>query len=671
MGDTNGGVERRRLTTRDLGLAGLAAIMVLALSGAGAHRSRLLVLERRVADDEAALAQVATGLGVDIQRGLRAVALAAHEVPTAGLGAVSGSALATSVPGATAIGFVPAAGSPPSGAGPPVLSADDRARPAIAALLDRARDAGVVQLGPTVDLGDGSRALLAAAVYGVGFLPGEPRTSSERRARIAGWVVAQLDLEAIASTHAPAGAVVTVEDAGARFGDAALARGADLPEQELFIEGRVLRVRAGTPGGVAVTAPSVALIALGCAVALAAAAAVLTAGRRLREQEAAAAHRAEQVRLIGAVAPLVQQSLDLGEVLPAVAVQLSDHFGLRGVALSTGSSRAGQTELFSIGDAPAPNSEAVLHPPAHVAAGETLALALQRGGRSVALLQIVAGRPLGAHELETLRALTELVAAAMVNASLYASQQEALHRLRELDGLKTVFLGTASHELRTPATAIGGFASLLVNSWDAVTEEQRRDFAERIAANARSLSAVVQDLLDFSLLDRGGLTIALQPVDLGALVESVVRRLEPAFGDREVSCTVRPAPRVAGDPDGLERVTTNLLTNAVKFSPNGSTIDVSVVPAGDGASLIVSDQGPGVPADEREQVFARFYRGAGDAVVQTRGVGIGLSVVAELVSRMRGEVTVDDAPGGGARFTVRLPASRVPDQEESEDATLV
>jgi signal transduction histidine kinase len=229
----------------------------------------------------------------------------------------------------------------------------------------------------------------------------------------------------------------------------------------------------------------------------------------------------------------------------------------------------------------------------------------------------------------------------------------------ELDALKTVFLGTASHELRTPATAISGFASLLTTSWERFDEDQRRDFVERIAANARSLSAVVQDLLDFSLLDRGTVSVTIEPVDLGDVVRSVVGRLAPMFTDHEITVTVEPAPEVAADANGLERIVTNLLTNAVKFSPTGTTVSVAVGPAdgGYGAEVSVSDEGPGIPPEEREQVFTRFYRGTGEAVIQTRGVGIGLSVVAELVARLRGEVQIDDAPGGGARFTVRLPTS--------------
>jgi two-component system OmpR family sensor kinase len=126
---------------------------------------------------------------------------------------------------------------------------------------------------------------------------------------------------------------------------------------------------------------------------------------------------------------------------------------------------------------------------------------------------------------------------------------------------------------------------------------------------------------------------------------------------------------VHGDRGGLERVTTNLLTNAVKFSPPATTIRVAVRPADPDVVIEVCDQGPGVPPEERERVFTRFYRGSGDVVLQTRGVGIGLSVVSEFVARMRGSVSVDDAPGGGARFTVRLPAATTQIIEEVADAT--
>jgi signal transduction histidine kinase len=483
-----------------------------------------------------------------------------------------------------------------------------------------------------------------------------------------GWIVAPVDLVVAAEAHRGDEVDTVVRDSiapGPAFADVSVA------DQMFRVADRGFVAEARVAGGSGLTGVTTILLACGVLLALGVAGAVLGARRRQRATDSLLAARDEQVRLIGEVAPLVQQSLELAEVLPAVAVQLSDHFDLAGVSLSAGASRAGQTELFSLGRSPDPSEKVRLRPPEHLAAGETLRLALQRGGRSVALLQVVAGRDLDRADLESLRALSELVTAAIVNASLYASQQEALARLRELDALKTVFLSTASHELRTPATAIAGFAGLLTSSWDRFTEHQRLDFAERIGANARSLSTVVQDLLDFSVLDRGTVAVKLVPLDLGDVVAGVLDRLIGTFAEHEVRSDIVDTPLMLGDRSGLERVTTNLLTNAVKFSPPGTTIRVRVRPDDGGVVLEVADQGPGVPADERERVFARFYRGTGDAVLATRGVGIGLSVVAEFVARMHGEVGVDDAPGGGARFRVRFPAapSDIVDEEVADATT--
>lgn len=636
-------------------LAALCAAAFLAVGLTGAQRSRAVELERREEANVAAVGRLTTGLAVSLEQRVDEVAHVARDATAPGQESPAGY-----------VPRDPSAVPPPSpvgaGSAPPVLDATDRATPEVAAILDRARDTGLPEVSAPLDLGEGPVIVVVAAAYVRDPGVGRPSTTPERRERLHGWVADAIDIGRVVAelidAEAPGGALVgAVSDGGTtwRVGTGDLDR---LPDQDLELRGRLLRVRAGDPSGAGLTAPTIALALLAILGAAAVGAAVVATARRLRSLQRNAADREAQIRLIGDVAPLVQQSLDLAEVLPAVAVQLTDHFDLAGVALSTGTSGAGQVELFSVGRKPA-DAPVLLSPPARLHAGETLSLGLQRGGRNVALLRLVAGRDLDVAELQSLRALTELVTAAVVNAALYASQQETLQRLRELDTLKTVFLGTASHELRTPATAIGGFASLLTESWDRFGDEQRRDFVNRIGANARSLSAVVADLLDFSLLDKGTLAVSIEELDLGALVGSVVDRLAPLFGDHEITFEARPAPPIAGDVNGLERIVTNLLANAVKFSPSGTTVSVSVGPAGDGygAQLVVSDQGPGIPPAERHQVFTRFFRGSGDAVTQTRGVGIGLSVVAEFVARLRGDVSVDEAPGGGARFTVRLPAS--------------
>ena len=642
-------------------------VAVVALTVTAVRQIEHVDDERAVHDAEEIAGMVATGVAVDIGAGLQGVSQAARYALGAGPDAVA-EPPGSIAPGATAVGLVPATAEVATAWGPAVLSEEELEDPEVARVLDRARDKATPQLSAPVPMADGERALVVAAAYQRVAAPGPPTTPTEARQRLAGWVVGKVDLAAVAALHTPEDAAVTVEDSSTANLAAARAD-AGAQEQIIDIADRRFVVEVEVESGGGLSSAAILVAVLGVALAAGTATLLIVIRRRQRESERTAGARAAQVRLIGEVAPLVQQSLDLAEVLPSVAVQLSDHFALAGIALSTGSTRGAQTELFTLGVSPDSSVKPVLQPPARLVAGETLRLALQRGGRSVALLQVVAGRELDAEELESLRALSELITAALVNAQLYASQQEALARLRELDGLKTVFLGTASHELRTPATAIAGFAGLLTSSWERFTEEQRLDFVGRIAANARSLSTVVQDLLDFSLLDRGTLSVSLVPLDVGDVVSGVVDRLGPAFTEHELEHDIEPTPIVEGDRGGLERVTTNLLTNAVKFSPPGTTIRVSVRTVGAEVLIEVCDQGPGVPPEERERVFTRFYRGSGDAVLQTRGVGIGLSVVSEFVARMRGSVSVDDAPGGGARFTVRLPVATTQPLEEVADAT--
>lgn len=650
MGDASSTRGRARPARHAWWFALVAGLAVLALGLAGAWSSRDLAHQRRATADQAAVGATAVAVATDLERGLDVVGTTAVEASLPGAIQATNPALAGAVPGAQAVGIVGVDGATAPGVRSPLSDAVLR-RPEVAALLDRARDSGVaVASAPMVSV-DGGRMLLVAAAYEPGASPGMPRSTQARRERLIGWVVADVDLDVVVAQHVDDGAV------GAVLIDGLERRvPARLPDQTIDVRGRSLTITAGDPSRLPVGSAATLLLVVAIGGALVAALGVLTGCRRLRTARQEAQRTADQVRLIGEVAPVVQQSLDLGEVLPEVALQLSDHFGLDGVRLSAGSSPGGQVELFSLGVRQSAGPTPVLHAPTHLEAGQVLALALQRGGRSVALLELVAGRALDEADLQSLRAISELVTAAVVNASLFASQQDAVRRLRDLDALKNVFLSTASHELRTPATAISGFANLLTGSWDRFDDDQRRDFAERISANARSLTAVVQDLLDFSLLDRGTVPLALVDVELDRVVEGVVDRLSPLFSDHVIDCSTEPGPPVAAEVNGLERVVTNLLTNAVKFSPAGSTVTVTVAPLGAGAQLTVSDEGPGVPSEERQRIFTRFYRGTSEAVVQTRGVGIGLSVVAELVARMSGQIVVDEAPGGGASFRVWLPS---------------
>jgi signal transduction histidine kinase len=586
------------------------------------------------------------------------------------------------LPSALAVGFEPRPGRPSGRAPAPFAGRlhDDHLGP----VLERAQATGEPQVSPPVRSRDpavavegGTHVLVAVSPVYDGDPNQPPATAAERRERLAGWLVAVLSPSPVVEALLPVGSAAVVTDGEATLTrlaptpaapGPALAATAGLPTKTVDVGGRRLAVSAGNPAAVPVAGRTAALAGLGMIAAASAGLGTWRLAVRDRHRRAAAARLQDQVALIGEVAPVVQRSLDPAEVLPAVAVQLVDRLGLVGVWLSTPGVGAEPLRVFGLGTEPDARVEPVVALPDRVSAGATLCLALQRGGRSVARLQLVAGRELGPDDLRSLRALVELTTAAIVNASLYAAQQDAVRELAELDTLKTVFLSTASHELRTPATTIAGFASLLHTSWEGLSDEQRRTFADRIAANARSLSAVVQDLLDFSLLDRGRLEVTPEPLDLGEAVRALLDRLAPVLEHHDLAVRAETGVVVAADRNALDRVVTNLVTNAAKYAPPASTITVEVASRHEGGEVVVSDQGPGVPPEERDQVFTRFYRGAGEAVTSTRGVGIGLAVVAELVERMHGAVEVDDAPGGGARFTVRLPAACAHPLDETQGA---
>jgi signal transduction histidine kinase len=400
---------------------------------------------------------------------------------------------------------------------------------------------------------------------------------------------------------------------------------------------------------------ALALVAAAVIASLAALLALLrSASRASRARET---ERAQEVRLIADAGPLLQQSLDLGELLPDFAVQLAEQFDLDRLGIAAANEEGELVDTFSIGPAPARGRSLVDVGPTtvEVEAGQDFVIALQRTGRTVGSLRARSRRLLERPQLNSLRAVSDLLAAALGNAQLYLREQETVRRLRDLDRMKLSFLSTVSHELRTAVAAIEGFGSLLVEHWPTLSDEQRREFIDRIARNAGSLKRLVDDLLDFARLERHALTVAPRLVSLSDLVQQTVEQFASLLEQHELALDIRPDVIAFTDPDAVERILGNFLSNAAKYSPADTTITVTVEPSGSRALLSVSDQGPGIPADERTRVFTRFYRSETEATHRTRGAGIGLAIVKEFADRLNASVAVDSAEGGGARFVALFP----------------
>jgi PAS domain S-box-containing protein len=236
----------------------------------------------------------------------------------------------------------------------------------------------------------------------------------------------------------------------------------------------------------------------------------------------------------------------------------------------------------------------------------------------------------------------------------FRREREATQRLRALDEMKNTFLEAVSHELRTPLTSILGSALTLEQGAEALSPEDVHDLIQRVASNARKLERLLADLLDLDRLQRGIISPQRRPTDVGALVRHAVAESD-LLGGRTVEVDT-PSIVIPLDAAKVERIVENLVANAGRHTPEGSALWVRVEVGHDGVTIVVEDEGPGVPAELREAVFEPFRQGPTESV-HAPGVGVGLSLVARFAELHGGRAWVEDRPGGGASFRVFLPAA--------------
>ena len=241
--------------------------------------------------------------------------------------------------------------------------------------------------------------------------------------------------------------------------------------------------------------------------------------------------------------------------------------------------------------------------------------------------------------------------------SLAAALQRDMTQIRRLETMRKDFVANASHELRTPVTAIQGYAETLLDS--GADAEKSRRFLEIIHRHARRLGVLLERLLLLSELEaRPPEDARRESVQLGGIAAHVLETLREraAAAGVTVSVAIDPAARALGDPDGLEQVVENLVDNALKYGKAAGTVRIEGARAGDRVRLAVIDDGPGVAPEHLPRLFERFYRVDPGRSRERGGTGLGLSIVKHLVESMGGSVTVESEAGEGCRFTIELPA---------------
>ncbi len=250
------------------------------------------------------------------------------------------------------------------------------------------------------------------------------------------------------------------------------------------------------------------------------------------------------------------------------------------------------------------------------------------------------------------------LAHSLVQAHVIERQAEAVQLLHELDQAKSDFVSTVSHELRTPLTSISGYLEMLQDGDGGDLPEPAHRMLNIIDRNATRLRNLIEDLLTQSRIDAGRLRLDLVSVDVGSVLRAVHEAMAPlaAASELELALAIPSELKIEADPQQLDQVFTNLIGNAIKFTPAGGKVRIELeADETDGVVVWVSDTGMGIPAEEFANLFTRFFRASNAASAALPGTGLGLAIVREIVHRHAGSVDVESEVGVGSTFTVWLP----------------
>lgn len=237
--------------------------------------------------------------------------------------------------------------------------------------------------------------------------------------------------------------------------------------------------------------------------------------------------------------------------------------------------------------------------------------------------------------------------------------EKANRELKKLDQLKSDFVASVSHDVRTPLNSVQESIALILDGIVNPADEKGKKVLEIAKRSIGRLTTMINDLLDFSKLEAGKMRLHIEPSDVQILIDEVLGSLKSLADKKKVKLVFNPVkdfPKVPCDPERMIQVITNLVGNAVKFTPENGTVTVTVGgPPNDRAKIVVSDTGIGIAKEDLARVFERFEQVKGASPAEHKGTGLGLSICKELVKLHSGEIWVESELGKGSQFIISLP----------------
>jgi signal transduction histidine kinase len=281
-------------------------------------------------------------------------------------------------------------------------------------------------------------------------------------------------------------------------------------------------------------------------------------------------------------------------------------------------------------------------------------------------------------DLRLATALADRAALAIEHSRLYEQERVLRHTLegvnrqiQDANQRKTEFVTLVSHELRTPLASMMGYTELLLEGQGGLLGERQREWLGIIGQNADRLETLIDDLLDTARIEMGKLELKPTPLDLIPLIQEVARALRPQIARKGQGLTLELAeavPAIVGDADRIRQILTNLLSNALKYTPSGGHIIIAACEDAGGVRVAVQDTGIGLAPDEQAQLFTPFFRAQQETTPRVGGTGLGLAITRALVELHGGTITVTSVPGQGSTFSVTLPTRHTPEETAADAA---